>query len=161
MNGVAIGVGIGFWVLMVGLAFYTNHRRRTRWSGGSQPMTPPNAGSFESPGPTPEGMGYGPQSPFNSPQPQPPARPGPLLFFKMIAPSRPTKILLAIAALLALAGLLIMIIATRAADGPNFLPLVFSGGALCFVGGLIWAGLLIATTLRQRKGWRPEGWPPR
>lgn len=124
-------------------------------------MTPPQAGSSESPGPATGGMDQGRQSPFNSQQPQPAATPSPLLLIKTIAPSRPTKILLAIAALLALAGLLILIISARAVDGPNFLPVVFSGSALCFVGGLIWAGLLIATTLRQRKGWRPGRGRPR
>src|SRR5271155_2315446 len=117
-------ISIGFWVLLVGLAFYVNHRRRIRWGRGSQPTPPQQAGSSEWPGPTAGGMDNGPQSPFNSPQPQPPAQPGPLLFFKVIAPSRRTKILLGVAALLVLAGVLITIIALQAQDAPNFLPRV-------------------------------------
>ena len=105
------------------------------------------------------GMNYGPQSPFNSPQPQFSARPGPLLFFKVIAPSRATKILLGVAALLVLGGVLTMIIAVQDPDAPNFVPLVFTGVAPVVLGGMIWTFLVIAASLRQRKGWRPEGWP--
>ena len=154
-------ISIGFWVLLIGLAFYVNHRRRIRWRGGRQPTPPLQAGSSEWPGPTIGGMDNGPRSPFSSPQPQPLAKPGPLLFFKLIAPSRLTKILLGVAALLVLSGLLIMIIAVQAPDAPNLLPRVIAGVAPTVLGGLIWTYLVIALSLRKGKGWRPEGWPPR
>jgi hypothetical protein len=78
MNAETVVIGLGFWGLLVGVAVYQNRRQRARWRANSQPLTPPQMGSSEWPGPAPGSMGYGSASAFNSPPPQPPVRPGPL-----------------------------------------------------------------------------------
>ncbi len=132
MHAVLIGIGPVFLVLFFGLVIYTNHRRRT-W------MPAPQA---------------------QSPQPQPSAlsRPG---WFKMVAPSRATKILFGVAASLVVAGfLVVIIIANLDHSRPIPLPLLIIVIALVGSGGLIVGGLALAAFLRQSKAGRPEGWPP-
>jgi hypothetical protein len=153
MHTVFIGIGPVFLVLFFGVVAYTNHRRRTRWREGSQPMPPPQPGSSESPSPAAGGMDYRSQPPLSSAQSRPPApssRPG---WFKMVTPSRPTKILFGVAATLIVAGfLVVLIIANLDHSRPVPLPLLITVIATVGSGGLIVGGLSLAAVRRQSKG---------
>jgi hypothetical protein len=58
---------------------------------------------------------------------------------------------------------LVIVVLSTAHEDPNasnILPLTIAAGAPIFLGGLIWAYLLIATSLRQARAQRQGGWPP-
>jgi hypothetical protein len=156
MDNVLIGMSF-FLALCFGLVSYMTRRRgMIRRRGGSQPMPPRQAGSVESRGSATSGVDCGAQSTFNSPQP--PARPGRLHWFKMIAPSRRTKVLLGVATLLFLAGILMAIVTVNLANSP--LSLLYIATALIGLGSAIYACLVLAFAFQQGKGQRTGGWPP-
>jgi Kef-type K+ transport system membrane component KefB len=89
---------------------------------------------------------------------QPPAQPGLPLFLKMIAPSRRGRILLGVAALLDVAGIVVLTIAAYVLR-LHPIPLWLSGiaTALIAVGTGIFSCLVLAEIRRQNKRRLPPG----
>jgi hypothetical protein len=84
----------------------------------------------------------------SQPMPPTPARPGPLLWFKMIAPTRPTRILLGIAGALIAAGFLLAVVTVNFTKS-SLTPL-YIATALIGLGSAIDAYLVLAFAFRRR-----------